>query len=407
MRLLTADVLFTGNTIPIQNGVVAVDEDGTILDVFDPADERGKSFLRKQGLPVIEYYEGFICPGFVNTHCHLELSYLKGMINKGKGLPQFIREITSLRDQCSDDEIIAAAFQAEQELVANGIVATGDICNTNHSLYVKRESKISFHNFIEVFGVKPSRAHEAFNKGVKLKKEFENIFGPEHVSITPHATYSLSAELLKMLNNCSYREESILTLHNQETASEDAMFVHGTGELADLMDVFIESETKRWPTGFSSLASTLVHLPKCNKMLLVHNTFTAKEDIEWAKNYSDVLWWCLCPNANLFIENRLPDVEMLAEHVPGRITIGTDSYASNGSLSILDELKTLTKIFPGIPLETLIGWATCNGAEFLGFSTMGSIEKGKKPGLNHLIDVDIENLKLNPSTKVNPLLSFE
>lgn len=70
------------------------------------------------------------------------------------------------------------------------------------------------------------------------------------------------------------------------------------------------------------------------------------------------------------------------------MTIGTDSLASNYSLSILDELKTITKYYPQIPLQTLLLWATKNGAEFLGYTQLGTIEKGKRPGLNLLKHVE-------------------
>jgi aminodeoxyfutalosine deaminase len=62
--------------------------------------------------------------------------------------------------------------------------------------------------------------------------------------------------------------------------------------------------------------------------------------------------------------------------------LGTDSLASNWSLSIMDEIKTLRKSFPTIPLEEMLTWATSNGAEALGFdSELGSFEKGKTPGI--------------------------
>jgi cytosine/adenosine deaminase-related metal-dependent hydrolase len=62
--------------------------------------------------------------------------------------------------------------------------------------------------------------------------------------------------------------------------------------------------------------------------------------------------------------------------------IGTDSYASNWSLSVLDELKTIQQHHPEIPLEEMLGWATLNGARALQMDKhLGSFEKGKKPGV--------------------------
>ncbi len=84
------------------------------------------------------------------------------------------------------------------------------------------------------------------------------------------------------------------------------------------------------------------------------------------------------------------------------VTIGTDSIASNWSLSVLDELKTISKYDHEIPLQTLLLWATKNGAELLGFDPLGTIEKGKKPGLNLLTGLD--GFRITKDTKVLKLL---
>jgi cytosine/adenosine deaminase-related metal-dependent hydrolase len=91
------------------------------------------------------------------------------------------------------------------------------------------------------------------------------------------------------------------------------------------------------------------------------------------KNRTD-LYWCLCPNSNLYIEQKMPPVDLLvSEGCP--IVIGTDSLSSNTSLSIINELKTIHSHFPSFSLETLIGWATINGAKALGEDmNTGSIE---------------------------------
>ena len=135
-------------------------------------------------------------------------------------------------------------------------------------------------------------------------------------------------------------------------------------------------------------------------MLLVHNTFTQKEDIAFAKNAPIDVYWCFCPNANEFIEGTQPDYALFLNE---KCTIGTDSYASNWSLSILDELKTISNKNPDIPLEKLIKWGTYNGAQFLGFHQLGSIEKGKSPGLNLIENVQLGPFKLTEKSRVTCL----
>jgi cytosine/adenosine deaminase-related metal-dependent hydrolase len=103
------------------------------------------------------------------------------------------------------------------------------------------------------------------------------------------------------------------------------------------------------------------------------------------------VFWCLCPNANLYIENHLPDVLQL--HKRGvTICVGTDSLASNSRLNILSELQTLKKHFPALPWETLLRWATAHGATALQMQDhIGKLEAGMKPGLLHIKDLDAPN----------------
>ena len=65
--------------------------------------------------------------------------------------------------------------------------------------------------------------------------------------------------------------------------------------------------------------------------------------------------------------------------------MGTDSYSSNWQLSIASEIKSLCEHFPSIPLETILHWATLQGARALQWDDrLGSFEKGKNPGLTLL-----------------------
>jgi cytosine/adenosine deaminase-related metal-dependent hydrolase len=86
-----------------------------------------------------------------------------------------------------------------------------------------------------------------------------------------------------------------------------------------------------------------------------------------------------------------------------KLTVGTDSLASDDSLSVLEEMKAIAKHFPQIPFETLLEWSTKNGADFLGMEKeIGTIEKGKKPGLNLLKGIN-EKFELSEKVSVQKL----
>ena len=385
MRFITSDKIYTINTKPLENHVIVVDERGKIIDIVVDTEVDALK---------IERHEGFICPGFVNTHCHLELSFMKGKIAAGQGLHNFIKEVESLKKP-NDAEVIEAINQADEEMLANGIVAVGDISNTTNSFAYKANTKMYYHTFIEIYAFDETRADAAFERGLALQEELKKHLGnrtQQQSSITPHAPYSASTKLLGLFTHYAEKNNAVLTIHNQETADENLFFKEKKGTILDRLTYF-NIPTHKWQApGKSSLQATLPHLPAKNKLQLVHNAFTSKEDILFANNYNKHLFWCFCVNANLYIENKIPDVNLFIAN-NCNITLGTDSYASNWSLSIFDEIKTLHKHFPAINLDDLLRWATLNGAKFLGIDdAFGSIEKGKTPGLN-LISKDFTGVK--------------
>jgi len=460
MRKISADYIFTISSGPIKNGVIIIDDDGTILEVTNGNQEsrnksqesttknqesrvknqesgiknqesrnknqesrnknqesRNKSQEsrnknqesrnKSQDIPSeIEFYEGIICPGFVNTHCHLELSHLRSQIPENIGMTGFIKEIISIRSGFSDKEIQDAIADAEAEMIRNGIVAVGDISNNNSTFSQKEKRNLLYHTFIEVFDLNPDKADEVFEKAIALKRELETLNFKHSNSIVPHAPYTVSEKLLKLINKNSNENNSILSIHNQESEAENELFISKSGKIYDAFkSMGINTDLIR-QTGLNSLRSTLPFLNFASNLLLVHNTFTTRDDIQYAKSQisnlkSQDLFWCTCPNANMYIENKLPNYNYFIEENV-RVTIGTDSLASNRTLSVLDELKTIVKQYPEIPLQTLLLWATKNGADFLGFSQLGTIEKGKKPGLNLLKNVD--ELKITEKTEVLKLV---
>ena len=387
MRKISADYIYPIASEPIKNGVITVDDDGVIVDVCKENQETS-----------VEFYEGIICPGFVNTHCHLELSHMRAQVSENLGMTGFIKEIITKRSTFSEEKIQQKIAAAEAEMIQNGIVAVGDISNNNSTFKQKSKGNLLYHTFIEAFDLNPDKAEEVFKKAINLKnklRELSTLNFELLTSIIPHAPYTVSEKLFELISEEAIKNNSILSIHNQESIGESELFISHSGPMFEAFSKMGIDMSRIPKTGLNSLRTTLPKLPASQKTLLVHNTYTNEEDIIWAENrfntqYSilntQYLYWCSCPNANLYIENKLPDYNFFI-NANARVTIGTDSLASNWSLSVLDELKTISKYYPQIPLQTLLTWATKNGADFLGFPQLGTIEKGKKPGLNLLKNV--------------------
>ena len=391
-RKVSAHYIFPGGRSPIKRGIVVVDENGEITDLID----NGGNLPESEKL---EFYDGIITAGFINTHTHLELSHLKGEIDRQTGLVGFIRNIGQLRNHFDQNKSIIDADLLMQE---NGIVAAGDISNTDTSFSVKAKSKIDYYTFIEIFGIQDNIAEERLDFGIELLEKLKTFHLPG--SVTPHAPYSMSGLLWKLLSDFSIEHKLNWSVHNQESNEENLLFLDKTGKIAEFL-ASISGEFANWEEkGLSSLQYCRGFYQNIPRLLLVHNTFTSTADLVSIADLHEKTTIVLCPNANLYIENRLPDIEMLSKSC-FPISLGTDSLASNSTLSILEEMKTIQQHYPTISLTDLINWGTINGANALGFEDrLGSIEKGKKPGLNLITNVNFREMKLTSQSEVKVLV---
>ena len=366
----TADLIFTQDCQLTADKVIVTDERGKILSI-DPAADHDHASVQK--------IKGIIVPGFVNTHCHLELSHMKGRVDTGTGLISFIKSVVSYRD--IDPDVISQAIQdGDEEMYRNGIVAVGDISNKTDTAPIKTSSKMDYYTFVEMFDfLQPAMTAKTIEQ-YKPVMEGQSSHGLNKKSYVPHAPYSVTSELFSFINDMNPAGVTI-SIHNQETPEENVLFQHGSGNFIDFYSSFGFTLDHFQHTGKTAIHYIINHLQPKFKTILVHNTTTNREDVKSAMEWNKNIFWATCPNANLYIENRLPDYRVFAD-TNAKMTLGTDSLTSNWQLSIWEEIKTIKKYQSYIPLETLLTWATINGAEALGYEDrLGSIEVGKTPGL--------------------------
>ncbi|MCC6251745.1 MAG: amidohydrolase family protein [Bacteroidia bacterium] len=379
MPYFKADYIYTISSAPIKNGVVFTDNQGLIIDIFN---ETESLFLEASE---IQAFNGIICPGFVNAHCHLELSHLWNKIPENTGLAGFIKQLQQFR-QIDVELIENKAVEWQQKMYHAGIVAVGDICNSTHSLKAKSLGLLHYHNFIELFAFDSDKAESSYKHGIKILDSFKQnieVYNRYFTSsITPHAPYSTSANLISLISK-NHQAHLPLSIHNQESPAENEFFIEGKGDLMQMINDF-GINTTHWevhPEGSLRSIAALLHRPV--KIIWVHNTCSSRNEVMQVQQMLPDSYWCLCPNANLYIENRLPDFSIF-NTISSNVCLGTDSLASNHDLSILNEMQLISKQTE-IKFDTLLQWATINGAKALGFDKLlGSIEKGKKCGLNLL-----------------------
>ena len=380
-----ANQLFDGYRMLDDQFVLITTDKGIVEDIVNK-NEAGDD---------VQSFAGILTPGFINCHCHLELSHLKGKIAEKTGLIKFISQVMMER-HFPEVEILEAIESAEEEMIRNGIVAVGDICNNTSTIQQKAKGRLRYHNFIEATGFLPQLAEQRFEKAKDIYYTFLNKLSVRLSyssgvgvgnSIAPHAPYSVSDQLWEKIIH--FPGNQLLTIHNQEAADENELFLYKQGGFMDFYKKFNLDSSFFSPSGKSSLQTYLPKFLTHQQVILVHNVHTSDEDLSFCQQSSDIaspiaqrqLFWCLCSNANMFITGELPNINSFVKQ-DCAIVLGTDSLASNHQLSIISEMQTIQQNFPLIKTEQLLKWATINGAKALQMDNMlGSFEKGKRPGV--------------------------
>lgn len=374
MRRIAAEFLFPleGGLDPIRNGFVQVEDDGTIVGVGQCEDPSSEA----------EFYRGALVPGFVNSHCHLELSDLKGMFRRGTGMAGFIDQINELRDFKTKEEKIALIQDWINVMWDRGVSAMGDISNCSNSFAIKAKSPMYTRTFLEVFGTEPKDCEGVMASVRALKAEADAV--SIDAAPTPHSCYTMSPELLTA-SSADGLASGYLSFHCEESPEEEQMLINGSGPMWENRKAAGMSVPP--VTGHSSLLYFIDRLkaahpaPFDEHILLVHEVCMNEEGIDAVKSVMRHPFVALCPLSNIFIHNALPPVRLMRGKGL-KLTVGTDSLSSNDDLDMVSELFCLQENFPELSLGELLSWTCLNGAEFLGKEgTLGSFGIGKKPGV--------------------------
>ena len=377
MRLTAEYVYTSGSSGVIKNGYVEFDEaDGIIVSV-------GECSADEQITP------GALTPGFVNGHCHIELSHLHGKFRKGTGMAGFIVQINELRDWAGRDEKVRLTRYWMDKMWADGVSAMADISNDDSSFDVKKSHDMYTRTFLEVFGSEPHMCEGVMEEVTALNATADQA-GID-AAPTPHSCYTMSPELLSA-SAAAGLAKGFLSYHSQESQEEEDLLRTGSGAMYENRR---RSGMSTPPvTGESSLKyfiqrlASAVPAPYSQHILLVHNVCLTQDDIDAAKKVMDNVYWTVCPLSNIFIHNALPPIPLMRSNGLD-IMLGTDSLSSNDDLDMVKEMFCIHQNFPEVPMSEILEWATLNGARFLKKDdVIGSLEVGKKPGIVRINNID-------------------
>ena len=388
-RIAASYVYTLESDAPLRNGYVEYeDADGTILEIGiceNPESE--------------DMYQGALVPGFVNAHCHVELSHLHKKFRKGTGMAGFIDQINELRDWAGREEKAELVKEWMDKMWADGVSAMADISNDDSSFDVKASHSMYTRTFLEVFGSEPHMC-EGVMDDVRALHQVASSKGID-AAPTPHSCYTMSPQLLSA-SAAAGLEGGYLSYHSQESQEEEDLLMNGSGAMYENR---VRNNMSTPPvTGESSLKYFIDRLadarsaPYMEHILLVHNVCLKQDDIDAARKVMKNVYWAVCPLSNIFIHDALPPVPLMRKNGLD-IAIGTDSLSSNDDLNMIGEIACLHRNFPEVPMNEIFTWASLNGARFLSKEdVLGSLSVGKRPGIVLVSDLDADGCVTDSST---------
>jgi cytosine/adenosine deaminase-related metal-dependent hydrolase len=368
MEILTASWVLPVVGPPLRDGRVAV-EGGRVVWVGragDPGQPEGDP--RPLG-------RGVLLPGLVNAHCHLELSHLHGRVTGEEGFVPWIESVVATRAADDVADVREATAAAVRLLEQRGTAAVGDVSNAVAHLDLLAASRLRAVVFLELLAWDPARAAEVLAFG-RSRRDAVAAGLPRcvEVRLAAHAPHSVSPELLRLLA----REGGLAAIHLAESEEERRFLADGLGPWREFLARRGLGHVVFEASGHSPVAHVEALGGLHPGLVAAHGVQTDEADRRTlARRGVHVV---LCPRSNRNLGVGRADLPALLD-AGVRLALGTDSLASVETLDVLEDAVLLSRQFPAVPRETILGLATRGGALALGLGDLGALAPGMTAAL--------------------------
>ncbi|MBI5816316.1 MAG: amidohydrolase family protein [Nitrospinae bacterium] len=354
VKFTAKTVVIDENTI-LENASLIVHE-GKVIEIL-PAESASRRRVDKK----IALAGQVLHPGFINAHCHLELSFLKGKLSPEAGFTGWIKALVKKRSQASQRTVGAGIKKGIERLIATGTTCVGDVASSGAVTPFAQRAGIRAVIFHETLGYQPDKA------GVLLRELVDSVErtpGSELVThgVSPHAIYSTSGPLIRGAAEYAAMRKKPLAIHLSETADENLFAKSGTGPFMSMLKRFGTFAPGSHPK--SSPCAAIEKYGALKSALLIHFNYPERGDISRAAKAGAKV--VICPDSNKWFERTMehPLLELLGKGIT--VGLGTDSLASNTDLDMAAEARSLSALFPSLDDAAIFRIATSGGAAALG-----------------------------------------
>jgi aminodeoxyfutalosine deaminase len=374
MQIIAASHLLPITSAPIQGGAVAF-EDGVIKAVGSLDDLR-----RSIAAPVQEFPGYVLLPGLVNAHTHLELTHFKAwQLRKDlqyapRTFVDWIIQVIKIKRTLQLEELTASLREGLDISLQAGTTMVGDILSDLRLLPAYCDTALSGRIYLEMIGQEPPHIIDP----EELQRHLNEVPDRFRAGVAPHAPFTVSADYFRSIMTAARSCGLPTTMHLAESREEMAFFHDSTGKIATGLYPFVNwgaylpPPLRTTPVGWLDAAGAFGP-----DFLAVHSVHVNSSDARIIKESGTAV--VLCPRSNQRLDVGLAPIPLFKSlDIP--MALGTDSLASNDSLSLWDEMRFLLELYPDLltPADLLM-MGTLSGARAIGRGAeAGSLEPGKR-----------------------------
>jgi 5-methylthioadenosine/S-adenosylhomocysteine deaminase len=365
----------------IEDGAIAVDN-----SKISGVGSRDEIISRFPDSRIEDFGQAAILPGLVNAHAHLELTVMRGFLEREEGnFFAWLRKLTVARMAMTPDDLLVSATWGAIEAARAGITCVADASSAaTEAMKALRQVGLRGIVYQESFGPDPKLAAENV---AKLREQISSMRDKENdlvrIGVSPHAPYTVSAPQLELISRLAIDQKLPVMMHAAESQAEKLFMLEGRGFFAE----GLSARGIQWQApGVSTIQYLASHGVLETKPLLAHCVNVDDADLDLIKQSGAGMAHCPKSNAKLG-HGRAPFAEFIAQRL--NVGLGSDSVASNNICDILDEACFATLLSrldergssgglpPAVTAEQTLFAATLGGARALGLDNrIGALAEG-------------------------------
>ncbi len=325
-----------------------------------------------------DYDFGLACitPGFINSHTHMELEFCGGSVPFDGSFVAWLQQIRDLK-RARNNELSAFPDASLRSLAACGCTTVVDHHTVPLDWRRIRRSGLRYFPMREFF--------EFNNHSPDLAAMAEQV----EYSYAVHAPYTASLEVAQACRQLADAAGRPISMHLSEFRGEIEFIKHGHDPEIDELSARAGTTDPQWqgtelsPIKYAARAGLLD-----GPTFAVHVNYLDEGDLDVLLDKKPTVVYC--PRSHNFFKHPThPLPELIAAGVP--VALGSDSLASNTSLSPLAEAAYVRSKFPQLPVETVFRMVTSTGLAPLGLQRdHGRLSPGQ------FADIAVYPLPLDP-----------